>query len=1059
MPAGHLLNFSTSEAALSARLLGDVRSAQAGWPLAPAVVLVRSNLVALQLSRRLAREAGGYANVRFLTFVDLARRLAGPAGALPAGGERVIFAALAADMEAASYFGPVKEKAGFAETLRAAAEDVRQAGLGSWHVDLNLGDKLTLFGKVYDEYRGLLGRDGRRRYRDEYDVFSGAGARAATFADAFGTDELFAFGFYDFNEIQRRLLRALSEHVRLKFYMPFGEGPQFRFARATVRWLEAMGTRVEAVAAAEVSLRAEVCRRWFDRRDEAVPAEGVRVISAPDEEGEAREVAREALSLSREHGVRLAEMAVLYRGEEMLAALTEVFERVFGRGEGGGPYYVAEGRPLAATRAGDGTRRLLELAWHAKAGPRPFARGEVVDFAAAAPLASGEVSGPGGGLEAATWDDVSAAAGIVYGREEWAEGLERYAAACERATGEGPRRHAAADVRRLAAFADELFADMERFPAEGRWGDLAAVLDEVVAKYFEPSEERDAVLSLVRNVAAYDDVVAEPAPFKVFVETLTRRLREETVPVGRFERGGINLIKLDKARNLAFRAVFITGAAEGVYPIRPSQDPVLLDGERAEFNDRADGRWRFDVRAARVTEEPLIFHLALGAAREFLCISYHRRDAAGRDRLPSYYLLRVAGALAGAKLGAEDFDRAASAYPWFRRVGATAAPAPDAALDDGEYWAGRARDAGNGGVAAYLAAVDARCAAARDAAASARAAGLTPFDGVIVSGPGRDFLARRFGGKVVPVGTSDLEALAACPRKFFYERILGLRSWEEPREKLTPSPVALGKAVHDVLRDVYRERVTRGLDDERISAEIARRTAAALAALKEEGELPRPLAFEMERRLLSLKLAAFVREDASDPEGWRPTFFELRFGRRPAESDDAESTKRPFVLKFGEGAREGEGGPAAEIHGRIDRVDVRGGGVRILDYKAGRRDRYVGHLAGGRQLQLPLYLMAYYELFGAEVGSSLAGYCFPLEDGEKYKYVVSERKGLDAAAVRRLVGGVLALARDGVFVAGGEDVCRYCDFRIACDAGRSYLPEKKWASPEALRFRELREIK
>jgi len=1059
LPAGHVLNVSTYEAALSARLLADVRNAQAARPLAPVVVLVRSNLVALQLSRRLAREAGGYANVRFLTFVDLARRLAGPARALPAGGERVIFAALAARTEAASYFGPVKDRAGLGETLRAAAEDVRQAGLGSWHADLNIGDKLTLFGEIYDEYRRLLGRDGRR-YRDEYDVFSGAAARAATFADAFGTDELFAFGFYDFNEIQRRLLRALSERVRLEFYMPFGEGPQFRFARPTVRWLEATGARVEAVATADVGARGEVCRRWFDRREEAARAEGVRVISAPDEEGEAREVAREALRLSREHGVRFAEMAVLYRGEEMLAALTEVFERVFGRGEDDGPYYVAEGRPLAATRAGEGTRRLLELAWHAKAGPRPFARGEVVDFAAAAPLASGEISGPGAGLEAATWDDVSAAAGIVYGREEWAGRLERYAAACERATGEGPRRHAAADVRRLAGFADALFADLERFPGEGRWADLAAVLDEVAAKYFEPSEERDAVLSLVRSVAAYDDVVAERVPFKVFVETLTRRLREETTPVGRFERGGINLIKLDKARNVAFRAVFITGAAEGVYPIRPPQDPVLLDGERAEFNDRADGRWRFDVRSARVTEEPLIFHLALGAAREFLCISYHRRDGAGRDRLPSYYLLRVAGALAGAELGAEDFDRAASAYPWFRRVGATAAPAPDEALDDGEYWAGRARDAGDGRVAAYLAAADARCAAARDAAASARATGFTPFDGVIVSGAGRDFLARRFGGKVVPVGASDLEALAACPRKFFYERILGLRSWEEPREKLTPSPVALGKAVHDVLRDVYRELATRGLDDERLGAEVARRTEAALAALREEGELPRPLAFEMERRLLSRKLAAFVREDASGPEGWRPAFFELRFGRRRAESDDAESTERPFLLKFGEGAREGEGGPAAaEIHGRVDRVDVRGGGVRILDYKAGRRDRYVGHLAGGRQLQLPLYLMAYCDLFGAEVGSSLAGYCFPLEDGEKYKYVVSDRKGLDAAAVRRLVGGVLALARDGIFVAGGEDVCRYCDFRIACDAGRSYLPERKWASPEASRLRELREIK
>ncbi|HUU55958.1 MAG TPA: hypothetical protein VMW93_01330, partial [bacterium] len=69
----HVLNLSVSEEALARRLLADVRAGREGRPLEAAFVVVRSNLVGLQLSRRLAREAGGYANVRFLTLLDLAR--------------------------------------------------------------------------------------------------------------------------------------------------------------------------------------------------------------------------------------------------------------------------------------------------------------------------------------------------------------------------------------------------------------------------------------------------------------------------------------------------------------------------------------------------------------------------------------------------------------------------------------------------------------------------------------------------------------------------------------------------------------------------------------------------------------------------------------------------------------------------------------------------------------------------------------------------------------------------------------------------------------------------
>lgn len=1056
----HALHLSTSEAVLSARLLADLRAAREGRPLAPALVLVRSNLVGLQLGRRLAREAGAYANVRFLTFVDLARRLAGPGTDLPPGGESVILGSLAAGLPAESFFGPVKDKAGFADTLAAAAEDARQAGLASWDADLNLGARLTIFGKLFDGYRAGLTEEGRA-FRDEYDVFRAAASRASAFGELFGAGELYVFGFYDFNELQRRLLKALGGLVRLSLYVPYGEGRQFRFARPTRSWLEGLGCRAGVLPAGDAAGGLAAAGSWLGAGP--FSAEGVAIISAPDAEAEAREIAREAIRLSRERGVRLAEMAVLYRDEQTLAVLTEVLDRVLpGRG-GRGKYYVAGGMPLSATRAGDGARRLLELARHARTAPRPLGRREVVDFIDTAPLKP-SAAGEGARLEPALWDDISAAAGVVYGRAAWAERLERYAAACEYMSPE-ERRHDPGDVQALLSFAEKLFAELEGFPAEASWRDFASVFAGLVNDYFEEADETEAVRDVIDGLASYDELATGPVTLKVFEETFARRLREASVPAGRFARDGINLIKLDHARGLTFRAVFVPAVTEAAYPVRPAQDPVVLDAERAAFNERARGRWRFNLRGERLAEEPLIFHLGLGAAREFLRVSYHRMDDDGRVRLPSHYLLKLAGALAGTTFGAEDFDRTAAAHPWFKRVATSAAPAEPVAIDVGEYWAGRTADLGDAPVSAYLAASEERWAAARDAVASARASELTPFDGLISSEEGRAFLRKRYGRGVVPVGASDLEALAACPRRYFFQKILGLRAWEEPEEPLTLAPLARGNVVHGVLRELYARQVLFTASPDELSAEVARLTGEALAALEEEGVLPLPFVVEMERRQLSGKITAFAREDAEDGEGWEPTYFELRFGRRRPEGDDAASTGRPLLLDFGGKAAADDGGPAAaEIHGRIDRIDLKGRAARVLDYKTGRRGNFVEGLDGGRQLQPALYLMAYDQLFGVDVAASWAGYCFPLEEGRKYKYVVSEKRPLDAAAVRTLVVNLLALARDGAFLPGrdgssrAEGVCRYCEFRAACDAGPGYLTAAKWGSPSAARLLELREM-
>ncbi len=89
---GHTL-FSGDFAALEARFLDEVRSLKASDPLRPVDVLVGSNLLGVYLRRRAAEALGGIANLRFVTFLDLARDRnaeADPRPPLPALGEELL---------------------------------------------------------------------------------------------------------------------------------------------------------------------------------------------------------------------------------------------------------------------------------------------------------------------------------------------------------------------------------------------------------------------------------------------------------------------------------------------------------------------------------------------------------------------------------------------------------------------------------------------------------------------------------------------------------------------------------------------------------------------------------------------------------------------------------------------------------------------------------------------------------------------------------------------------------------------------------------------------------
>ena len=93
----------------------------------------------------------------------------------------------------------------------------------------------------------------------------------------------------------------------------------------------------------------------------------------------------------------------------------------------------------------------------------------------------------------------------------------------------------------------------------------------------------------------------------------------------------------------AFRALFVLGMNEGVFPRTIREDAFLRDRDR-EVLERDLG-YKVSQKLAAFDEEKLLFTLLVGAARERLYCSFQRSDDSGRALAPSWYVDELKRAL------------------------------------------------------------------------------------------------------------------------------------------------------------------------------------------------------------------------------------------------------------------------------------------------------------------------------------------------------------------------------------------------------------------------------
>jgi ATP-dependent helicase/nuclease subunit B len=1062
--------------ALEAAFVGRVREIRKGDGFSPLLVLLPSGPLRLHLRRLLPVQGVNHINLRLRTLEELARAAAGPdLGArglreIPDQAAELVLGEIArrvSEKQRGFYFSRIADRPGFHRALLATLRDLKDACLEP--ADLRkLAEKaapknqklwdLAALWKAYDDYLA------DNRLFDLSDLVRLAGRIVPDSKWVARSPAVLVYGFYDFNEAQRRLLAAAFGDRDSLVFLPYERSRAFAFVEPTLDWLRGGGFEESDGGRAPLEPRnpvlSHLTRNLFNlsRDEKSRPAAGdpgtaVRILSAPGETREAREVVRCAVREALERGTPLHEIGILLRSAEGCGrVLGESFESA------GLSPYVHEAAALSDTRPGRSVLLLLDVM------ESDFQRRKVMELASFAGLRPQAFAGEGEKPSTPEqWDMISMSAGIVSGFTDWTRRLEALQASLQRRqareTEDGEPRAAGADaesVSQLARFIRSLEDLRQKIGRAATWSDKAGALAAAFDTVIEPDDESGEVQAAIGRLSCLDDC-GLPASLagERFPAAVRDALDGQVLSSGRFQRHGPAVGSLMAMRGIPFRVVIVPGMVEKSFPPVIRQDAVLLDGERSLLNRALGPRTDAPIplkAGRRLEEEKLLFRLAAGAALDRLVLTFPRLDiATGAERLPSSFLLAAVEALTGR---AADFA-GLEGYGGFSRI-PLARPAPrepEQALDGVEFdlsAAQQALDAKRPDDILYLKALSPFFGRGLEAEKSRwKTRSFTAHDGIAASAEALK-AARDFSLAGKGVSPTRLETYAACPFKYFLGHILGVEKLVEPERAQSIDPLDRGSLIHRVLYDFYEELgKERGVpfrlkgSDEKKLLSLAGR---CLEDFEKTGVTGFPALWELESSGILEDLGVFFDLELEEEE-FLPAYFELRFGMEESEEkDSAFSTREPAIIRAGK--------HALRLRGRIDRIDLSPGRneARVVDYKSGRKYGKENDLEGGTRLQLPLYLLAAQQLLGKKnrnLKVARAEYYFMTDRGR------FARVGFDAealAAMQKRLERILATIVDGIdgglFPAIPEDqTCRFCDFDLVCGSWKDALFERKRSDP------------
>ncbi len=1050
------------------------------------VLIAPSMAAVVELPRRLAMAGKAVSGLYAFKLVDLARALAEPAllgrGLLAwDGGQDALLAARLLDEDPGGGFALAADlpqgrvAATLARTLvelrRAAATPESLEVLGERPSNPEDQTRLRTVARLYQAFHDA--REGR--VVDLNTVLRTATdsvAKTSWLRDA----EVVVVEDIEAGPLEQAFLAALARVLPVRVLgRPLPEAllpSSFRAWAATAGIREAAWseTVLAPLASPPVPAGLERLRRaLFEPPDGTPVADGaVELITAPGEAAEARAIVRRLLRAARA-GVPFEEMGVIIPRPEVYAPLfADLFARL------AIPHRLHPSLPLRLGRAA----RALLLLFRC----RGLARSSVMEFLTFAPIPFAEMLGEEATPEPARWDALSRDAGIVSGLDRWMIGLRAHAEA-EREAALSPlaspdqrerRQRRATDADELLRVVELLSTTLDGLAGEATWAEWSTHLFDVCERWIGPEQDREAVLEVVADIAGLGSV-SRRARWTDVEQVVEARFDWERVPMSPPSTGGVHVGVFDAMAGLPFRLVAIPGLVEGGYPgvLRP--DPFLLDADREALARTAplprparSGTVRrapaqlglFDAEVVpsktappmlpttqdRLQQERRHFHRAVSQATERLVLSYPRADPrSGRERLPSLFYVAAVSALEGKPVNVADLDRLVAEDDLERL------PLEDA-VDRTER--DRARIHREGKAAAGAIAAGSAFFRQSRLAAQARWSGtLTRYDGLLTDLDPEALKRLDPLNAAFPISASRLATYSRCGFLYLLQNVLRLEPALEPEERKRLEPLERGSVFHEVAERFLRERRDLGelpvRDTEEMRVRLLAMAEEGLEALVADSPPRFRFLWEREKERVRKGLMDWLRREAYNAGRSTPAHFEVSFGLGHSPTASERHDPDPMQLDLGDGR-------TLRVSGQIDRIDVREDGTLVLrDYKTGKAPKDEGGIfRGGKQLQIPFYILAAAKLFpGQPVVEAFLDYV----DGGRQ--VAVDPQVVRSEGWKALLRGLVDSIGQGVFVQE-PTACEWCDFTAVCGP-RPLLERRrqiKRSDPQLIRVLRLRDM-
>ncbi|HET7059435.1 MAG TPA: PD-(D/E)XK nuclease family protein, partial [Nitrospiraceae bacterium] len=798
---------------LELALVEEVRTLKAADPLTPLTIVVPSDPLRRRLKWLLCVEHQcTLFDVHFLTFHQLAVRLLQEAGVDPISRVRPDFfyqelvhqlllkpPSHGKAIEGLAQWTHLAEMPGAWGALLATLNDLKEAKVDSARA-LD-ADSQTESGSHADLqplmqlYRVFLEEKVRMDVIDRDDLANLAETYAIESAFLHRQRRILYYGFYDITQVQLDLFHTVARRYPTTLFFPMIKGhPAYGFAECFFErhllGLVGQDCQRDTTIAQEPGHEDGFMRR----------GQSCRMLSVSGPSDELTVVAKDILSLVEERRYGFHDIGVVAR---TLTGYETLLPRIFN--QHAIPFTSTMARPLGQFPLVKACIQLLDLR------ASGFRRDRVIELLSSPFVRLSSVCPSNVAPRHDLWDVASRKLGITKGMDEWkrlTHYLKKDLPLRDDGDGElvGPRI-ASEHIQSLWNAVSALATSVQSIPDLGTWEEYSDHVQRLCDEWLDataggPEGQTNEVDQLMENMGQalvelrrLSDITPEVT--LVDFTIAWHRLLEDTLVPMASHGGGVQVLDAMAARGVTFRALYVLGLNEKVFPRHIREDAFLRDRTRRFLE--VDLGFKIQEKLSGYDEEKLLFTLLCRSAREELTFLYQRTDEAGRSLLPSGYLTEIQRTVgAGEQVVPRRLSvkyRDTPQYHLDRLMPSEIATkrllmrqVPRRLLEDG-YPTGRI-------VARGLSAL-----ASLDSAEQR----LGAYDGI--TGPLEGaWQAMQLSG----ASPTALQEYATCPFRYFAKQVLRLRPLTAPAWNDHIGPAELGTLTHSILRQCLEGLSTHG---------------------------------------------------------------------------------------------------------------------------------------------------------------------------------------------------------------------------------------------------------